>query len=119
MQDLKPTRIRDKAYTRSAVNRHCMVRHPDTGDFCNGEGVVLAHIRIAGNAGTSLKPSDCESLFLCGEHHDEFDGRDMLGRRRGSNYELPLQSAMWLVRNVFIPERKQAYRAWKMGTGKS
>jgi hypothetical protein len=111
MQCLKPTRIRDKAYTRSAQRRHCMVRHPDTGDFCNGESVVCCHIRITGNAGTSLKPGDDESLFLCGKHHDEFD------RRRGTIDET-MSAMAWLIRNVYIPDRKQAFRAWKMGVGK-
>lgn len=105
--NLKTKRIVDKAYRRSAQHRHCMVRHPDTGDYCTGTGVVLCHIRIAGNAGTGMKPSDDESLFLCSRHHDEMDDRIVseLGRN------------LWLVRNVYIPERKAAYRAYKIGTG--
>ncbi len=107
---LKTERIRDKAYTRSAQHRHCMVRHPETGDYCNGPGVVCAHIRI-NNAGTGLKPGDDESLWLCGEHHDEFDYRATFV---GHQF---MPAMEWLVRNVYIPERKAAYRAYKMGTG--
>lgn len=109
--NLKTERLVDKAYRKSAQHRHCMVRHPETGDYCNGEGVVLAHIRMAGNCGVGLKPPDDCSLFLCQMHHDEMDGR--AGRQRTL-----AATALWLVRNIYIPERKAAYRAYKIGTGR-
>lgn len=109
--NLKVPRIVDKAYRRSAQHRHCAVRHPETGDYCNGEGVVCAHISMPENRGERLKAPDDESLWLCTKHHDEFDGR---GRGLGG----PIGGALWLVRNVYIPERKAAYRAYKMGVGR-
>lgn len=113
--NFKPERLVDKAYRRSAQHRHCAVRHPETGDYCSGDGVVLAHVRTLNNAGTGLKPPDDESLFLCGKHHDEFDGR----ARRGMHYPGEAEDRYrWLVQNIVIPERKQAYRAYKIGTGR-
>lgn len=104
--------LRDPAYRRSAQHRHCMVRN-DAGDFCNGEGVVLCHISIAGNVGgMGMKSPDDESLFLCAKHHDEFDGRRDYEDVRTRN------GHRWLVRNVFIPERRAAYRKWKSETGR-
>lgn len=99
----------DKAYRRSARNRHCMVRHPETGDYCNGPP-VLAHIVTVSNSGTGMKPPDDESLFLCHDHHAEFDGRKKLAGF--------MAGYQWLVRNVFIPERKAAYRKWKSEVGR-
>lgn len=94
----KPERIRDPAYRRSAKGRMCDV--PGCEDM---ETVVLAHIRVAGNCGTGLKPSDDESLFLCQRHHDELD--DRLGNG--------ISRALWIVRNIVIPLRKENYRLWK------
>lgn len=95
--------VRDAAYTRSAQHRHCMVRDMNTGDFCNGGGVVCAHINLPGRFGRSMKAGDDESLFLCFTHHQQFDGP--------GKWE-------WLARYIVVPERKQAYRATKMGTGR-
>ena len=95
----KPERIRDRAYRESAKDRMCDV--PGCEDT---ETVVLAHINIAGNFGLGLKASDDESLFLCGRHHDELDGRDAGGEHA---------RAMWIVRNIVIPLRKQNYMLWK------
>lgn len=103
MQCLKPTRVRDKAYQRRAQHMNCAV--PECYDT---ETVVLAHINIAGNFGRALKAGDDESLYLCRKHHDEFD--DRLASSTGARCE-------WIVRNIVLPRRKQAYTAWKMGVG--
>ncbi len=97
-------RVRDPAYRRSAQGRMCDV--PGCEDT---ETVVLAHIRLAGNCGTGLKPPDDESLFLCRHHHDEMDRR-VGGTSLAADY---MGGAMWIVRNIVIPFRKENYRLWK------
>lgn len=104
MQCLKPTRIRDKKYRERAKHMTCAV----PGCY-ETETVVLAHINIAGNFGLRTKAGDDESLYLCRTHHDEFD--DRLASSTGARCE-------WIVRNIVIPQRKEAYKAWKMGVGR-
>lgn len=99
-------RIRDPAYRRSAKGRMCDV--PGCEDM---ETVVLAHIRMPENCGTGLKPPDDESLFLCQRHHDEFDGRFHDASR--VNIHGSFTGAMWIVRQIVIPLRKENYRLWK------
>lgn len=101
--------LRDPAYRKSAQHRHCMVRHPETGEFCNGDGVVLCHINIAGNFGMKQKAPDDESVFLCRFHHDEFDGRSAWTEHARDR---------WLVRNILIPQRKAYYRKYRSETGR-
>ena len=91
----------DKAYRRSAQGRMCDV--PGCYDM---ETVVLCHIRLPENSGTGLKPPDDASLFLCGKHHDEMDGR---GQAR------PEDRCLWIVRNIVIPLRRENYQGWKAG----
>ncbi len=98
MQIPKPERIRDKAYRDSARDRYCQAcfyaRRPDD------ETTVLAHINIVGNFGRGLKAGDDESVFLCARHHQEFDTDP--------------NRCEWLVRNILLPQRKAAYRRWKV-----
>lgn len=100
--NFKPARLRDEAYRRSAQSRMCDV--PGCHDM---ETVVLAHIRLPENSGTGLKPPDDESLFLCHRHHDEFDWRHNDFRQ---GY---VGGALWIVRNIVIPLRRENYRLWK------
>lgn len=92
-------RIEDNAYRQSARGRPCRV--PNCAE--DQTTVVLCHIRFY-NAGIALKPSDDKCLFLCGKHHDEFDGRQREGLRQG---------AEWVLSNIVIPEAEAAYRNWK------
>jgi hypothetical protein len=88
-------RVRDEKYRQSARGRPCMAcgRQDDT--------VVLAHINIAGNFGRGLKAGDNESVFLCGLCHADLDA--------------DTARATWLVRNVLLPLRREAYRDWLSG----
>lgn len=97
----KMNAVRDPAYRRSAKGREC-----DVPGCTDQETVVLAHIRIAGNCGTGLKPPDDESLFLCRRHHDEMDGR-------GTGLGGSIAMTLWIVRNIVIPLRRENYRLWK------
>lgn len=85
-------RVRDEKYKRSANGRPCMAcgRQDDS--------VVLAHINIAGNFGRGLKAPDDESVFLCGLCHRDCDTDS--------------DRAKWLVRNILLPLRREAYRDW-------
>lgn len=106
--NFKQKRLVDRAYRDSARNRHCAVRHPETGDYCN-QPPVLAHIVTTSNSGMGIKPPDDESLFLCTQHHDEMDGR----RTRGY-----WSAADWREEKVYIPERKAAYRKYLSEIGR-
>lgn len=100
----KPGRLVDHAYRKSAQGREC-----DVPGCHDQETVVLAHIRLPENCGTGLKPPDDESLFLCRTHHDELD-------RRVGGISLAadcMSAALWIVRNIVIPLRKENYRLWK------
>ena len=60
--------------TRAARGRDCQVRLPGICNF-NSETTVLAHIRIAGLCGTSMKPPDLIAAWACSACHDEIDRR--------------------------------------------
>lgn len=94
--------LRDNAYRKSANGRKC-----DVPGCEETETVVLAHIRMPENSGMARKPPDDESLFLCHRHHDEMDGR------RTNPAHDHLSAALWIVRNIVIPLRKENYRDWK------
>lgn len=57
-----------------AKGRGCMVRLPGICNF-NSETVVLAHIRVAGVSGMSMKSPDLLGAWACSACHDELDGR--------------------------------------------
>ena len=88
--------LRDMAYRRHAREVMCDVPgcyvHGETGE------VVLAHIRL-GNAGMGIKPPDDESLWLCSEHHRNFDTSP--------------DRCRWIVEMIVIPLRKGNYLRWK------
>ncbi len=92
----EPTRIRDDAYRTSAKHRNCDVCAL-AGRIAAPGTVVLAHINRDGNSGTGLKASDDSSLFLCATHHAEFD--------------TATDRDAWLVDNLVIPMRLNAYRS--------
>ena len=93
----EPERVRDKKYRDSARNRNCMVCAL-RGVTAEPGTVVLAHINVAGNFGRGLKAGDDESVFLCQAHHYAFDNS--------------ADRADWILRNLFLPMRKRAYRKW-------
>lgn len=93
--------LRDPAYRRRAQRMPCRVTGcPVTGD--SGK-VVLAHIRRRNNAGTGRKPPDSHSLYLCTDHHMDYDGSP--------------NRCEWLVDMIFLPEQEQAWLTWKSGVG--
>ncbi len=94
----EPTRIRSQSYRDSAAIRPCMACEA-IGRVAEPGSVVLAHIRRF-NAGANLKPSDDESLFLCGAHHADFD---TCTDRDG-----------WIVKHIVMPQLRAAYRTWEM-----
>jgi hypothetical protein len=57
-----------------ARDQPCQIRIPGV---CNGrtDTTVLAHYRLAGFSGTSLKPPDWLGAFACSACHDVVDGR--------------------------------------------
>ena len=60
--------------TKAARGRDCQVRLP--GICCgDSETVVLAHYRMAGICGTSIKPPDLIGAWACRTCHDEIDRR--------------------------------------------
>ena len=93
--------LRDKFYRESARHRQCDI--PTCYAVGEASGVVLAHINVAGNFGYGMKAPDSHSLFLCAEHHQEFDSGDR---------------CRWLVVNYVLPLREGAYQRWKVGTGR-
>lgn len=63
--------------TRAARGRDCTVRLP--GICCgDSETVVLAHYRMAGICGTSIKPPDLIGAWACRTCHDEIDRKTRL-----------------------------------------
>jgi hypothetical protein len=59
---------------RSARSKDCTVRLPGVCNF-NPETTVLAHLRMAGITGGSLKAKDMHGAFACSSCHDQIDGR--------------------------------------------
>lgn len=57
-----------------ARGRPCMVRLPGVCNFDEAT-TVLAHYRLAGTAGTGLKPPDLLGAWACSACHDVVDGR--------------------------------------------
>ncbi len=93
----EPQRIRSQSYRNSAAIRECMA-FAAIGRVAEPGSVVLAHIRV-NNAGTSLKPGDDESLFLCAKHHADFDASP--------------DRAVWILRHIVLPQRRAAYVTWQ------
>jgi hypothetical protein len=62
-------------FRKLARGRECQVRLPG---ICNGDAAttVLAHYRLAGYCGTSMKPDDVAfGAWCCARCHDACDGR--------------------------------------------
>lgn len=66
--------MRQTKLTKAARGRECQVRLPGICNH-NPETVVLAHYRMAGICGTSLKPNDLIGAWACSACHDAIDGR--------------------------------------------
>jgi len=67
--------------TKAARGRDCQVRIPTVCNH-NSETVVLAHYRMAGTCGTSVKPSDLQAAWACSACHDVIDGRVRIAEDR-------------------------------------
>jgi hypothetical protein len=66
---------------KEAKGRGCMVRIPGVCNF-NSETVVLAHIRMAGISGMSVKANDLLGAWACSSCHDTVDRRNYLDLER-------------------------------------
>jgi len=67
--------------TKAAQGRECQVRIPTVCNH-NPETVVLAHYRMAGVCGTSMKPADLIGAWACSACHDVLDGRKRIAADR-------------------------------------
>ncbi len=59
---------------QEARGRGCMVRLPEVCNH-NSETVVLAHVRLAGVSGMSVKSPDLIGAWACSACHDAIDRR--------------------------------------------
>lgn len=59
--------------TKAARGRDCTIRLPGCPN--NTETTVLAHYRLAGTCGTSMKPNDLQGAWADCYCHDRVDGR--------------------------------------------
>jgi len=59
---------------QEARGRGCMVRLPEVCNH-NSETVVLAHVRVAGVSGMSVKSPDLIGAWACSACHDAIDRR--------------------------------------------
>ena len=64
-----------------AQGRECLVRLPGICNH-NRETVVLAHIRLAGVSGMSIKSDDVLGAYACSACHDAVDRRSHLDLQR-------------------------------------
>jgi hypothetical protein len=62
------------ALTKLANGMDCQIRIPGVCNF-RSETTVLAHYRLAGLCGGSLKPPDLIGAWACSACHDYVDGR--------------------------------------------
>lgn len=59
---------------KEARGKECMVRIPGVCNH-NQETTVLAHYRLAGYCGASMKPDDDMGAWACSACHDAIDAR--------------------------------------------
>lgn len=59
---------------QSARGQDCTVRLPGVCNF-DSTTTVLAHLRMAGITGGSLKAPDLHGAYACSSCHDQIDGR--------------------------------------------
>lgn len=64
-----------------AQGRECMIRLPGICNH-NRETVVLAHVRLAGVSGMSIKSDDVLGAYACSACHDAVDRRSHLDLQR-------------------------------------
>lgn len=80
---MRRSRTKSTPVRKEARGKPCMVRLPGcTGDT---DTVVLAHYRLAGYAGTALKPPDEMGAYACWYCHAVCDGR--LARPDGYSFD--------------------------------
>jgi hypothetical protein len=92
-----PEKIEDEEYRIAHRDFTCIASRNDF-DLC-GKPSVLAHIKAGKLGGLATKPPIWDSLPLCWEcHHD--------------SHQVPENE--WLVRNVLLPQRRRAYKEWKV-----
>jgi hypothetical protein len=95
----------------TAERREWMTRQPCV--ICNRRPSVSAHLRTGG---TGRKGDATETVPMCTDHHDEYDGRKVAGGRLTflAKYRLTMEQLLTLARRT--EERWQAYaaveRAW-------
>jgi len=78
--------MRQNKLSKAARSPECQVRIPGV---CNGnpETTVLAHYRMAGTCGVSIKPNDLQGAWACSACHDACDGRSKaVGRDTARHY---------------------------------
>ena len=87
---------------QSARGEQCTVR---IAGYCNRnpETTVLAHYRLAGYCGTSIKPPDFMGAYACSICHDAVDGRIKTDL---SEEELRLAHAEGVMRTLVLLQRK-------------
>lgn len=93
--------------TKAARGRDCQVRIPTVCNH-NPETVVLAHYRMAGVCGTSMKPLDLIGAWACSDCHDALDGRKRIAADRDI---LRLWHLEGMVRTLDILMREGAVKA--------
>lgn len=93
--------------TKAARGRDCTVRIPGVCNH-NPETVVLAHYRMAGVCGTSMKPADLIGAWACSDCHDVIDGRKRIAADRDI---LRLWHLEGMVRTLDILMREGVIRA--------
>lgn len=93
--------------TKAARGRDCQVRIPGVCNH-NPETVVLAHYRMAGVCGTSMKPLDLIGAWACSDCHDVIDGRVRIAADRDI---LRLWHLEGMVRTLDILTREGVIKA--------
>lgn len=86
-----------------ANGRPCMVRLPG----CDGGGptTVLAHYRLAGYCGVSMKPPDSMGAWCCAPCHAVVDGRENMANL--TRVEIRLAHAEGVMRTTVELDRAQ------------
>lgn len=79
----------------AARNMDCQVRIPGICNF-RSETTVLAHYRLAGTCGTSMKPIDLIGAWACSDCHNAIDD----GKTAYSREQLDLMHLEGMVRTI-------------------
>lgn len=79
----------------AARGMECQVRIPGICNF-NAETTVLAHYRLAGTCGTSMKPIDLIGSWACSDCHNAIDD----GKTAFTREQLDLMHLEGMVRTI-------------------